>query len=223
MRLMPDGVARPERLYKYGGPDALAILRNRAIYLTRPAQFNDPFDTKPHFGTMAWVQPSPTSRVSAFPNMQVASAESLLRIANDVVLSLTPHPDSLLMWAHYAAAHTGIAIGFSGGSDILAEGSPHRALGPVMYTMNRPTAATHDDLTDTEVLFTKGSIGATRTSGGSSTVTFQRGSMHPTTRASDGRFTCNPTPSWRSFSAAAATGALSLMRYRFFGRPITKT
>jgi hypothetical protein len=152
MRLIPAEAKPPDMLYKYGGPGALEILRTRSIYLTRPEQFNDPFDTKPRFGTTASVR----AAAVALPEEGGGSAESLLRIKNVVILSLTPHRDSLLMWAHYAEAHRGLTIGFDGQSDILAGSSPHRAAGPVVYTRTRPSAPTHGELTDPKVLLTKG-------------------------------------------------------------------
>jgi hypothetical protein len=143
----------PDRLYKYCGPGGLAILERAQIHLTQPRAFNDPFELKPHYATTVYLR-TPT-RVVAMHDVQVAPHDAVLRIQNTVVLSLSANPSSLLMWAHYTAAHTGLLIGFDPRLGILAGESPHRLFTRVEYAAQRPSKLTYDQLSDAEVLCTK--------------------------------------------------------------------
>jgi hypothetical protein len=63
-----------------------------------------------------------------------------------VVLSLSARRDSVPMWRHYAAAHTGLAIGFDAMQGILAGEFQHEyRLAPVVYTAMRPFPASDGD------------------------------------------------------------------------------
>ncbi len=87
-------------LYKYCGPDGAAILRDRAIWLTDPQAFPDPFE----------------------------------RVTGSLVLSMAARRDSVPMWRDYAAAHTGLAIGFDPMQGILAaDAVPRYTIAPVAY------------------------------------------------------------------------------------------
>jgi len=141
-------------LYKYSGPDGLRILESQSIFLTHPSAFNDPFDTNPHFATTMYAQVAPDQPVFAFSNARITSRDYELKTSSLVVCCLSVNPTSMLMWAHYADAHAGLAIGFDADA-ILANSSPHRRLERVRYVPERPTAATAMDLTDEEVLWTK--------------------------------------------------------------------
>ena len=91
-------------LYKYAGPEGVAILQDRSIWLTDPASYDDPFE--PQSGA--------------------------------VVLSLSAKRDSVPMWRQYAAAHTGLVIGFDAMQGILAGEFQHDyRLAPVVYTSVR--------------------------------------------------------------------------------------
>src|SRR4029453_9849195 len=78
-------------LYKYCGPEGVAILRERSIWLTDPASYDDPFE--PESGAL--------------------------------VLSLSARRDSVPMWRQYAAAHTGLVIGFDAMQGILTGAFQH--------------------------------------------------------------------------------------------------
>ena len=92
-------------LYKYAGPEGVAILRDRSIWLADPGSYDDPFE--PDSGA--------------------------------VVLSLSARRDSVPMWRQYAAAHTGLAIGFDAMQGILAGEFQHEyRLAPVVYAPMRP-------------------------------------------------------------------------------------
>lgn len=137
-------------LYKYCDPaGGLAILKSRSIHLVHPRIFNDPFALKPHYATTVYL--GIQGRSYAFPDMKVGD----LKTDSTVVLSLSENPRSQLMWAHYAQAHTGLAIGFERTTDILNDSSPHRLLKRVTYARQRPSKPTADDFTDDEVRATK--------------------------------------------------------------------
>ena len=92
-------------LYKYCGPEGVAILRERSIWLTDPASYDDPFE--PESGAL--------------------------------VLSLSARRASVPMWRQYAAAHTGLVIGFDAMQGILTGDFQHEyRLAPVVYTSGRP-------------------------------------------------------------------------------------
>jgi hypothetical protein len=141
-------------VYKYCDPSGVTILTSRMIYLTRPRAFNDPFDLKPHYATTMYVTVG-RGKPHAISDVQVADAETALKIRNSVVLSFSANPTSLLMWAHYAAGHTGLAIGFDSSGSILAEASPHRLFQRVTYSPDRPSKPTAMQLSDDEVWLTK--------------------------------------------------------------------
>jgi hypothetical protein len=75
------------------------------------------------------------------------------RIGRSVgILSLSEVPDSLLMWAHYAAEHRGFAIGFDTTHEFfnrtLHPSDPARSLRPVEYVTDRPRRAILTDPVD---------------------------------------------------------------------------
>ena len=72
-----------------------------------------------------------------------------------VVLSLSEVSDSLLVWGHYAAAHTGFVIGFSSPGEILAIDSPHRHIAKVNDALEWPSRMTFEEITNDELLLTK--------------------------------------------------------------------
>jgi len=158
-------------LYKYCPPERVDILESGILMLTRPAAFNDPFELKPHYGTLEqWTLPIPAhaspellrriEHEQARINSQLLTPYTIDKIIEDrtssiVVLSLSENRDSLLMWSHYARHHSGFLIGFDSGQEILANGSPHRLLTPVTYAAQRPTRPTFEELTNEELLHTK--------------------------------------------------------------------
>lgn len=139
--------------------------------LTRPRQFNDPFELKPYYETheefvlppvknatseqLAWI-----ARQQEIINNQVlppSAKATVLQNATQtiVVLSLAENRDSLLMWAHYAASHTGFLIGFDSNQKILLIDSPHRLMAKVTYTTERPKKTTFEEISNDELLLTK--------------------------------------------------------------------
>src|SRR4029079_4561239 len=140
-------------VYKYCRPERIDILETGMIMLSRPHSFNDPFELRPHYQTLEqFVLPVPTN-ASAQALAQIAqmqqrindqvlppsAIDTVLRNATStiVVLSLSENRESLLMWAHYAAAHSGFLIGFESAQTILAGESPHRHIAKVIYASER--------------------------------------------------------------------------------------
>jgi hypothetical protein len=158
-------------VYKYCKPDRIDILEARKIMLSRPGVFNDPFELKPHYECSAeFVLPVPQGATESARaqiaemqrriNEQVfppSAIDTVLENATQtiVLLSLSENRDSLLMWAHYAAAHTGFVIGFSEPGEILAIDSPHRHIAKVTYSDVRPSHPTFEEITNDELLLTK--------------------------------------------------------------------
>lgn len=143
-------------LYKYAGPSGIAILKNRSIWLTDPRSFNDPFDVNPHFDNGVFISTSGHMNRRLLEVVRVTTKSHQLRTAHTVILSLAENRNSQLMWAHYAAAHKGLAIGFDSTRGILADpGGDTRTCARVVYQEHRPTAPHCDELTNEQVLFTK--------------------------------------------------------------------
>ena len=131
-------------LYKYCGPGGIAILESGSILLTRPATFNDPFDVKPY--------------ITKFSDAVRMGAHLHVNMKDIVVLSLAENCDSLLMWAHYAAQHSGFLIGFASERQILARPYPTFShFGAVSYCHHRPSGDRFTDVPDHELYFRKSS------------------------------------------------------------------
>ena len=158
-------------VYKYCPPARIDILQTGMIMLSKPRAFNDPFELKPHYETLKELVVPIPAKATAKAKKQLAEMQALI---NDkvlppsavdtvlenatktiVVLSLSEVPDSLLMWAHYGAAHTGFVIGFSSPHMILATKSSHRHVAKVRYRFNRPSRQTFEEITNDELLLTK--------------------------------------------------------------------
>jgi hypothetical protein len=154
-------------LYKYRDPARINDLRARTIRITPPGEFNDPFEALP--GVAGAWSPSTlealvaeTHRVAALDGVTLNAAEvraefegqNLLatelgtewigKLANELfgVVSLSETPTEPLMWAHYAADHTGFVIGFDAEHEWWRRNhkgdDPTEHLVPVTYSAVRP-------------------------------------------------------------------------------------
>jgi Protein of unknown function (DUF2971) len=173
-------------LYKYLEPNRTDVLREGRIRFTQPAQFNDPFESRPYLGglldseTMERVSKLEAKRLgmpdemrreimerSQSPDRKRIVTELMMQILGGAIgpvtsgiLSLTEKYDNLLMWAHYAAQHTGYVIeidmahefwkAFDGAN---VERGPD-ALRKVAYSEHRPGRG-GVGLSVTDVYFTK--------------------------------------------------------------------
>ena len=130
-------------LYKYCRPERIDVLESGVIMLTRARAFNDPFELNPHITSIS---------------DPIAYGKHIAdRIKNFVILPLADNRESLLMWAHYAASHSGFLIGFDSTRKILASSSSHRDIGPVVYSHSKPTRPTFGDVTNQELFYWKSS------------------------------------------------------------------
>jgi hypothetical protein len=77
-------------------------LRERKVFCSNPATLNDPWDCKPCFTTKSYLSLDPV-RMSAGVQAEIERRG---------IYCLTPDPLCPLMWAHYAASHTGICLEF---------------------------------------------------------------------------------------------------------------
>lgn len=134
----------PSRLYKYHAYSSYALesMVQKKIWVSKPAQFNDPFDCKLRVKDAQTLQqfedlnsavhrvinrdPSNPDRrwtwnvyqgkdeaPSVFMERLRHSAEQQLEVLTKVgVYSTSSKRDDLLMWAHYADHHRGFVIGF---------------------------------------------------------------------------------------------------------------
>ncbi len=158
-------------VYKYCRPERIDILESGLVMLSRPSVFNDPFELKPHYETLDdLLLPIPDDATEGMRTqlaemqrqinervLPPTAIDSVLDRATStiVVLSLSEIRDSLLMWAHYTAAHTGFVIGFEAPARILAIDSPHRHVDKVAYSADRPSRITFEEITNDELLLTK--------------------------------------------------------------------
>lgn len=149
---------------------AISTLRLGLLWLARPECFNDVFELRPHFQSLERFQlPIPKGATEAvrvlIGEKQADLDKQLLRPAikdtlidghtkTIVVLSLAETCDSLRMWAHYADAHRGVALGFDTDTGIL-ESSQQQRLQKVNYSKIRPSRALWEEVTNDELLFTK--------------------------------------------------------------------
>jgi hypothetical protein len=117
----------PQPLYKYTSADrAKQILSSRSIRFTQPKFLNDPYEMRLTIDPESLRADIVAREVVKGMSILDAEREALRKLEDwafslvDViknqrdelgVLSLSEVPDGLLMWAHYAAQHEGVAIG----------------------------------------------------------------------------------------------------------------
>ncbi len=126
------------------------LLRKGSVRFSAPSEFNDPFDCCPtHLSELP---------DDAFPHA-VGDAMNLgLQAALSKLLGvwcLTPHPDRMLMWSHYADQHRGVCIGFD--AEVLARRSPVNDLGHSAFVPVRRVAYMdkRPDADDPDAIFVK--------------------------------------------------------------------
>lgn len=141
----------PDILYCYHRIDdkghTLDILRNKELYFANCNQFNDPFDCKIYpsqFDIDFIVERADEKFFSKdFTREDLhklmednEDMPTLIKIAQDKALigigikCLTPKPDNLLMWAHYADNHRGVCFEF----DITQDHELFDNIFPIIYS-----------------------------------------------------------------------------------------
>lgn len=123
----------PKLLYKYAVPDRIDVLTGGRIRFTQPCFLNDPFEFSPGL-------PAADLRDVGHFEAKVAKRRNAAfeeRSHTSGILSLTQEPDSIPMWAHYAAAHTGFVIAFDAASTLFKCAIESGKLQPVRYCSAR--------------------------------------------------------------------------------------
>lgn len=163
-------------LYKYYPPERKNFLKEQILCFSHPNRFNDPFELEPYFEAvtigprMAQIfaerftkddgsRYTPEELLSQFETDQ-ARREAIDELKqNLLILSMSEECDSLLMWAYYAKAHTGFAVGFDMSKDSIALRADGRSrqLSKVRYSTHRPTFETkfHAATQEKEIRLTK--------------------------------------------------------------------
>jgi hypothetical protein len=148
-------------LYKYVPPERIDILESGLVAFSAPAAFNDPFEAKLIFPPMAPETPKLEGGLAYAHYMRDTILRLTLEHAPNVigVLSLSEKRDNLLMWAHYAAQHTGFVIGFDSENPALVAqqkriGRPHDPE-KIAYSSERPARGQMVDITLHDLYFLK--------------------------------------------------------------------
>ncbi len=97
--------------FSAGGEHFLNEIKNKELYFSQPSDFNDPFDCQLEYKRVL------RSDLSDFLDSASIDVNSLLDQVNSHIRSarvccFSTARKNQLMWAHYAAKHTGICIGF---------------------------------------------------------------------------------------------------------------
>lgn len=153
-----------DRLYKYGrlGPHSESLFSGSKIWLSPPAQLNDPFECRPWFtyqGTekeifeviitgfrkqnpsatreqaLAAANKIYTQRRHLAPGFwESLSAEVIRDLGSRIGLyCLAEVPDSILMWSHYGADHKGYCLAFEGTDNTAVFGEAQKVRYSEMY------------------------------------------------------------------------------------------
>lgn len=143
--------SKPEVLYKYRPINKFTLdtLVSNQIYFSTPAKFNDPFDTKCSFSkTIEKASYDEAIKIfgSDAEDMHLFKADGLINATTEEfiqelsqkgILSLCETKNNQLLWAHYAADHTGICIGFEVSNENSLGDSKHTH--KVSYTESYPS------------------------------------------------------------------------------------
>jgi hypothetical protein len=124
---MIAAITRPERLFKYYGHESkplenrgLAVLKNLALKVTPPAEFNDPFEFSPNVKTQTRERFLPGCLESDEAFQQALPAHLSQHYG---VICFTSEPADLLMWVHYASSHEGLLLEFDARASLFTSNS----------------------------------------------------------------------------------------------------
>ena len=138
---------RPKRLHKYQPPTSVAFenLERQQVWLTPPAEFNDPYDCALHVFRdelsdaqfaqwREWLRandpldPAAEAFLLADGEFTAESKQTVLAAMSDAfatqrtellstvgIACLSESHDNLLMWGHYAHGHRGFCLAFESG------------------------------------------------------------------------------------------------------------
>jgi hypothetical protein len=105
----------PNVLYKYLVPGRIDVLTERKIRFTQACFLNDPFEFRPDM-------PVPDAEGLGHLEAKIAKERDAgYQEKSELygILSLTAKNDSIPMWTHCAATHSGFLIGFDTGSSLF--------------------------------------------------------------------------------------------------------
>jgi hypothetical protein len=150
------------------------MIANSKLWYAKPSTFNDPFDctpkismegtdeevkkyandllndtdlSRPHRKLFKKILNDPRKRMGANFIDFLNSRRGVWREQTGVY-SLSADPHHMLMWAHYAASHTGICLRFKR-NKIGPYGLPFGAAQPVVYESTRPVVRPITDTSET--------------------------------------------------------------------------
>ncbi|MBD5781545.1 DUF2971 domain-containing protein [Pelagicoccus sp. NFK12] len=107
-------------LYKYRpfNKDTLKTLALRKLFFSRPAFFNDPFDSQ--LSPEEFARELNTEGITHGTKRIEMSSSFMDRCLRDAgILCLSKKNENILMWSHYADSHRGLCIGFT--EDLLED------------------------------------------------------------------------------------------------------
>ena len=129
-------------LYKYFPPERLDVLDTATIRFTQPAVFNDVFESRPRdflIEDLHWRSRCEHPECVKAHVRSIQSHLTLRERSSCGILCLTALQDNLLMWAHYAAEHTGFVIGFDTTHAFFSRSPESTGLCKVTYSDTRGT------------------------------------------------------------------------------------
>jgi Protein of unknown function (DUF2971) len=172
-RILEIALKRPTKLYKFTGLDGPRMKWTRnlivdsALFFARPRAFNDPLDCRipplfeadagviEHFFRDKWARRGQAPRSQEEIDGLVAKTrtkegrEQLTRAYYDQldtygIACFASRPDNFLMWSYYAASHTGVAVRFDTGDEILKLIPPPYFLLKVDYATDFPKVSAYE-------------------------------------------------------------------------------
>jgi Protein of unknown function (DUF2971) len=162
------GIPRLYHYQKYNREHLGDLLENRRIHCSTPGTLNDPWDCRPWYDAnslkapearrayLKWLhkqaKPQPTPEMRARVDDAIMNAgegvlaEALAGLSRSVqkiieerrIYCLTPHPDSILMWSHYADNHRGLCLEFDTANPLFSTAKE------VIYRADYPTLVPHE-------------------------------------------------------------------------------
>lgn len=149
-------------LFKYCpiGKNQLSALAQRKIWYSKPAGFNDPFDTE--FYVRGGGSKSKRKLDSQKISDEILPSERTLNkllddfnksIRNLGILSLASSKENLLMWSHYASAHKGMCLEFKRNNHTAL--ADDKKIKPMRYNYNFPSIQATSILSETDLLSDK--------------------------------------------------------------------
>ena len=150
---------RPELLYKYSTVERTKeLLTESKIFFPSPADFNDPFDCRFHLTFKAsslkrrrYIREVLRKKRPDLPSkirknmakhantamFEKAPERLMARVNRTAMLCLSARRESVLMWSHYAAKHSGICLEFRQLA-LQIPGVPRIVPFPVTYSDDYP-------------------------------------------------------------------------------------